>query len=83
MPIENASSFVAADIESITLEETKQFFYEYYRPKNAILTVAGNVKTSEIEQLAKKWFGNIELKIVHLRHNNHGGVAQVVRAQDS
>lgn len=46
-------------IAQITMQETKDFFYKYYRPNNAILSVAGGVKTAEVERLAKKWFGNI------------------------
>lgn len=47
-------------IQAITLQETKDFFYKYYRPNNAYLAVSGGVKTAEVERLAKKWFGNIE-----------------------
>ena len=46
-------------IENATLEQVKAFFYEYYRPNNAILVVAGNVKTAEVNALAEKWFGDI------------------------
>lgn len=47
-------------IQAITLQETKDFFYTYYRPNNAYLAVSGGVKTAEVERLAKKWFGAIE-----------------------
>lgn len=47
-------------IANIKMQDTKDFFYKYYRPNNAILTIAGGVKTSEMERLAKKWFGDIE-----------------------
>jgi zinc protease len=46
-------------IQAITLQETKDFFFKYYRPNNAILAVSGGVSTSEVERLAKKWFGPI------------------------
>ncbi|WP_447643009.1 MULTISPECIES: M16 family metallopeptidase [Chitinophagaceae] len=46
-------------IENATLKEVKSFFYEYYRPNNAILVVAGNVKTEAVKELAEKWFGDI------------------------
>lgn len=48
-----------AHISNATMEDVKDFFFRFYRPNNAFLVVAGNVKTSEIERLAKKWFGNI------------------------
>lgn len=46
-------------IENATLEDVKQFFFKHYRPINAILVVAGNVKTDQVKQLAEKWFGDI------------------------
>ncbi len=46
-------------IENATLEDVESFFYQYYRPNNAILIVAGGVKTEQVKQLAKKWFGPI------------------------
>lgn len=46
-------------IEQVQMQTAKDFFYKYYRPNNAVLTVAGNVKTKEIFALAEKWFGHI------------------------
>ncbi|MGE0567373.1 MAG: M16 family metallopeptidase [Bacteroidia bacterium] len=46
-------------IENATMQNVKDFFYKHYLPNNAILSVAGDVSVSEIEQLAEKWFGNI------------------------
>lgn len=46
-------------IENATLEDVKAFFYKHYRPVNAILTVAGHVKTAQVQELAEKWFGDI------------------------
>tara|TARA_B110000037_G_scaffold223098_1_gene302044 strand:- start:1487 stop:2737 length:1251 start_codon:yes stop_codon:yes gene_type:complete len=46
-------------IANIKMQDTKDFFYKYYRPNNAVLTIAGGVKTSEMERLTKKWFGDI------------------------
>ena len=42
-----------------TLDDVKSFFYKYYRPNNAILTVAGGVTTAQVRVLAEKWFGTI------------------------
>ncbi len=47
-------------IEEATLEDVQAFFNKYYRPDNAILIVAGNVKPHKIFELAEKWFGEIE-----------------------
>lgn len=46
-------------IENATLEDVKHFFFKHYRPVNAVLVVAGNVKTEQVKQLAEKWFGDI------------------------
>ncbi|HCC29615.1 MAG TPA: peptidase M16, partial [Marinilabiliales bacterium] len=40
-----------------TLEEVKEFFFGFYAPNNAILSVAGNITKKEVETLAEKWFG--------------------------
>jgi len=55
-------------IEAITLQETKDFFYKYYRPNNAVLTIAGGVKTEEMKILAEKWFGDIPAGEKHVRN---------------
>jgi len=48
-----------AHVEQATMEEVKDFFFQFYRPNNAILVVTGNVKTEDIKVLAQKWFGPI------------------------
>jgi zinc protease len=47
-------------IENATLGDVKSFFKRFYRPDNAILVVAGNVKTDSIYQKAEEWFGEIK-----------------------
>lgn len=46
-------------IENATMEDVKSFFFQYYRPDNAILVVAGNVKSEEVKRLVEKWFASI------------------------
>jgi zinc protease len=46
-------------IENATMEEVKDFFFQFYRPNNAILVVTGNVQTAQVKHLAEKWFGPI------------------------
>lgn len=46
-------------VEEATLEDVKDFFFKYYRPNNAVLTVAGHVTPSRVLVLAEKWFGDI------------------------
>jgi len=46
-------------IEAVTLDEVREFFFSFYAPNNATLAVAGGVKTDEVLRLAEKWFGPI------------------------
>lgn len=46
-------------IEQVQMQSAKNFFFKYYRPNNAVMVVGGNVKTSTVEKLAQKWFGEI------------------------
>lgn len=47
-------------IQEASMEEVKAFFHKHYRPKNAVMVVAGNVTTETVRTLAKKWFEPIE-----------------------
>ncbi len=55
-------------VENANLEDVKNFFFKHYRPINAVLVVAGNIKTDNVKRLAEKWFGPIEPGIKYL-HN--------------
>jgi zinc protease len=46
-------------IENAKLTDVKKFFFKHYCPVNAILVVAGNIKTAQAKLLAEKWFGDI------------------------
>ncbi len=46
-------------IETATLEDVKTFFYNYYRPNNAILSIVGNLDIDTIFEKAEFWFGKI------------------------
>lgn len=46
-------------IQDASMDEVKAFFRKFYCPNNAIMVVAGDVDTKEIEQLSEKWFGCI------------------------
>ncbi|MCE3281847.1 MAG: insulinase family protein [Chitinophagaceae bacterium] len=47
-------------VEDARIGDVKNFFFKHYRPVNAILVVAGSVKTEDMRTLAEKWFGGIE-----------------------
>ncbi len=46
-------------VENAKIEDVKAFFGKHYRPSNAILVVAGNIKLEQVRQLSEKWFGDI------------------------
>lgn len=42
-----------------TLDDVRNFFYQHYIPRRAIITVSGNVDPERVFALAEKWFGEI------------------------
>jgi zinc protease len=48
-------------VENAKIDDVKNFFFKHYRPVNAILVVAGNVKLEQVKRLAARWFGPIEI----------------------
>lgn len=46
-------------VEEAVLSEVRDFYKRWYGPGNAVLSIAGNVRSEEAFQLAEKWFGNI------------------------
>jgi len=54
-------------IEEAAMEEVRDFYTRYYNPCNAIMVVAGNVKTEDIKLLSEKWFGAIQNEHVYYR----------------
>lgn len=47
-------------IEEATMADVKAFYQKHYRPKNAVMVVAGNVELDEVKRLSEKWFEPIE-----------------------
>jgi zinc protease len=47
------------DLNRSDVNDLKRFYMRWYGPNNAVLTVAGDVKTEEVLQLANKYFGSI------------------------
>ena len=50
---------VPKHVEDATMADVKDFFFKYYRPNNAILTISGNTSFEQVKALSEKWFGNI------------------------
>ena len=46
-------------IEQVDMAIIRDFHSRFYCPANAILVVAGNVRTDEVFAMAEKWFGDI------------------------
>jgi zinc protease len=47
------------DLNAASLDDVKEWFKTYYGTANAVLVVAGDVKTEEVYEKVKKYFGNI------------------------
>ncbi|MEP6914615.1 MAG: pitrilysin family protein [Acidobacteriota bacterium] len=50
----------AEDIRAARLDDVRAFFQTYYRPRNASLTLAGDVDTSEVLAMATDYFGGLD-----------------------
>lgn len=57
-----------AHIANATLDDVKDFFFRFYAPNNAILSVTGNVSFEEAIRLTEKWFGPIPARDVKKRN---------------
>lgn len=55
-------------VENATIEDVRAFYQQWYTPNNAVLTIAGNVHTPEVLQMAEKWFGSIPAGPAPLRN---------------
>ena len=69
-------------VENATIEDVKDFFFQFYRPNNAILVVTGNVQTEQVKQLAEKWFGPIEAGKAYIRNLPKEPVQEKSRSMD-
>ncbi len=50
------------DVLSVDLDYLENFFYTFYRPANAVLSVCGNFESGEAIELVESYFGGIENK---------------------
>lgn len=51
-------------IANATLDEVRRFFFRFYAPNNAVLSVTGNISWEETVRLTRKWFGPIPYREV-------------------
>ncbi len=47
------------DLDRVDVNDLKRFYMRWYGPNNAVLTVAGDVKTEQVLAYAQKYFGSI------------------------
>jgi zinc protease len=47
------------DLSAASYEDVLEFFKTYYVPRNASLSIAGDIKPEQVRALVKKWFGEI------------------------
>lgn len=47
------------DLDRVDVNDLKRFYMRWYGANNAVLTVAGDVKTEEVLAMAQKYFGSI------------------------
>ena len=50
----------AEDISAARIEDARAFFQTYYRPRNASLSIAGDVQPDEALRLAEDYFGELD-----------------------
>ncbi|MDR2410521.1 MAG: insulinase family protein [Bacteroidales bacterium] len=58
-------------IAETSMEEVKDFFYTFYAPNNAVLSVAGNLDVDKTKLMIEKWFGNIPTRKQYQRNLPH------------
>lgn len=55
-------------IQQATLDDVRDFFFRFYAPNNAVLSVGGNISFEETVRLTEKWFGPIGRREVPARN---------------
>ncbi len=48
------------DLDNMTIEKTRKFYNRFYKPNNAILVLAGDIKKEDAEKLTREYFGEIK-----------------------
>ena len=56
-----------SDLESLSIEDTRTFYDQWYAPNNAIVVIVGDVEPSAVFALAEQYFGAIPRKVLPAR----------------
>ncbi|NIM58335.1 MAG: peptidase M16 [Candidatus Aminicenantes bacterium] len=49
-----------ADVRGLTAEDVKDFYATFYKPNNAVLSIAGNIDKAKAEEDIRKYFSTIQ-----------------------
>ena len=59
VPYQRPTIGTVADLDRATLDAVRKFHDTYYKPNNAVLTVAGNIDIAETKDLIQRYFAGI------------------------
>jgi len=48
------------DLQNATVEDVRDFYFDFYGPNNATLVIAGDIDKKEVKALVDKYFGEID-----------------------
>ncbi|MEQ1918540.1 MAG: pitrilysin family protein [Elusimicrobiota bacterium] len=54
----------AADVRNARLEDVRAFYLSHYAPNNAVLSLAGDVTEEEARELAERFYGPLEPRVI-------------------
>ena len=66
-PMANPVIGSMSDLESITLEDLKNWYQQWYSPSNAVLVVVGSVDHEQVFALAEQYFGEAQAQTLPAR----------------
>jgi len=55
-------------VAQATIADVKSFFFKYYSPQNAVLTIGGNIDFKTTRALIEKWYENIPAREKYIRN---------------
>ncbi len=59
------------DLDTLTVEDARQWYKTWYAPNNATLVVAGDVEAEEVFRLAKQYFGQLPTSVIPTLKTRH------------
>jgi zinc protease len=68
------------DLKQMSVQDTRQWYRNWYAPNNALLVVVGDVKPLEVKQWAKRYFGAVPAHTVPARKQRSEPAQRGVRS---